>query len=57
MKPVIYNATQDLNKIYITLKSYKIVNGEIKFFIHKKHIKPFDEFSDLNQITKKFRLE
>ena len=57
MKPVIYNATQDLNKIYITLKSYEIVNGEIKFFIHKKHIKPFDEFSDLNQITKKFRLE
>ncbi len=53
MEKIVYNATQDKSKIYITLKKFKIINWEIQFYIHKEHIKQIiiDEFEDLKDFN------
>lgn len=48
MSKVIYNATQDSKFIYIDLLQFSVINWKLKFYIEKKHIKPIDEFKDLD---------
>ena len=48
MSKVIYNATQDSKFIYIDLLQFSVINWKLKFYIEKKHIKPINEFNDLD---------